>query len=469
MTEFIFNYFTTSLSMAFIILICWGCGQLLDFSPKIRYWAWIIVVIGLLVPLRPVFGNGLINADFGDDTNYEMLTRAGTLIEGTNLSEGTVPVQNAMNLPIVEILAAVWLVVAIVIFSVHMYKYTKFTRLVWRWGEDVQDSDILALFQKNMDEKGIAGIELKKCNFVTTSMLVGFFRPVVLLPDKYFDLDELDLIFRHELIHYKRWDLFVKLLSVVAVSLHWFNPAVYLMSGQMQTDCETSCDELVLQEVGEQNKQFYAEIIIDMTGKKALSTVFSTCFYSSRRNIERRLDAIMEAGAGRKLMLPSLAVFVALVIFSGSVFAFYEPTGFVDFPVDLEDFQNLENVNISPTEARDIALHTVGGGIFSSFYHDSHLNIYRIEILQDSSRYFLAVDVMDGTTVIYNSETLTTQTLNSAQAAEIALNAVGGGSITASSMELIDDIPTFLFTIATPTTITNLSINQTTGIITILD
>jgi len=155
-------------------------------------------------------------------------------------------------------------------------------------------------------------------------MIVGLFRPMILLPEKDFDADELDLIFRHELIHYKRGDLFVKLLSIIAVSLNWFNPAVYVMNKAMQADCEASCDEAVIVDVGKENRQFYAETIMEMIGHRGnSSTAFSTCFYGSKSGIKSRMESIMNAPWGTKrVTFSALFVLVAAVILSGSIVVF---------------------------------------------------------------------------------------------------------------------------------------------------
>jgi len=174
--------------------------------------------------------------------------------------------------------------------------------------------------------KGISSknIGLKKCSFISTSMIIGFLCPVILLPEKNFDADELELIFRHELIHYKRGDLFVKLLSIIATSIHWFNPAVYLMNAAMQADCEASCDEAVLSDIGENNNQYYAELIMDMIGRKSNNrTALSTCFYGGKRGIQTRMNAIMSATGGiKKVSFSVLLTLVVLMALSVSVFAF---------------------------------------------------------------------------------------------------------------------------------------------------
>jgi beta-lactamase regulating signal transducer with metallopeptidase domain len=78
-------------------------------------------------------------------------------------------------------------------------------------------------------------------------MLIGFFRPALLLPSAEITSDGLVLILRHELIHLKRHDLWYKALVLLATVIHWFNPVVYIMAKAIAAQCEISCDEQVLQ------------------------------------------------------------------------------------------------------------------------------------------------------------------------------------------------------------------------------
>ena len=52
-------------------------------------------------------------------------------------------------------------------------------------------------------------------------MAVGLFRTTVYLPHRRYTAQELEMIFRHELIHWRRKDLWYKLLLLAARSIHW--------------------------------------------------------------------------------------------------------------------------------------------------------------------------------------------------------------------------------------------------------
>jgi len=465
MIQFMLSFLTTSLIMSLIILGAFSASFLFPnkFLPKLRYAIWAIIVVGLVVPMRPIIGDGLVTVEIlPADVTLDYVQFVGGLQPPTGFvpsspistPAGYLNVAQITPIPVLYAFAVIWIVVVMGILAYHIQRYFQFIRIVKRWGVTIEDEAILSAFRTVQVQKGLENdrITLKKCNFISTSMLLGFFNPVILLPNKNFETDELELIFHHELIHYKRRDLYLKLLAVVATSLHWFNPMVYLMSNAMQADCEASCDEIVLSDVGRHNRQFYAELIMEMTGAKSpKGTLLSTCFYGSERGIKLRMEAIMnESGNVKKLTFSALlAVFFALTIFSGSVFAFsstHNPDNF-GLPESELYRPSSEDHLLSAVQARDIALETIGGGTFLGLFYDNHLDIYRIEILYGNTRYYLAIDAITGNAMVYRMEEILENIINWAQAVEIALSHTGGGAISSGSMEIIGTQTVFMFNI----------------------
>jgi hypothetical protein len=99
------------------------------------------------------------------------------------------------------------------IFAYHMQRYARFLKTVRRWGKSVKDEKVLSVLRSEQVKMGLESktFAVKICDFISSSMLTGFFRPMILLPQKDFETDEQEFIFRHELIHYKRRDLPAKL------------------------------------------------------------------------------------------------------------------------------------------------------------------------------------------------------------------------------------------------------------------
>jgi hypothetical protein len=79
--------------------------------------------------------------------------------------------------------------------------------------------------------------------------LVGFWRPVILLPPGVVDGmsdGELRLILLHELAHVRRRDVLVNWLGTLVAVVHWPNPAAWWVMARMRFERELACDEFVL-------------------------------------------------------------------------------------------------------------------------------------------------------------------------------------------------------------------------------
>ena len=289
---------------------------------------WITILIGLLVPFRPFIGNGLIllAAPIGE-INAPLTSEA---LSWTHIG------------------LMIWGGVAISIITYHIIQYNRFRRSVKRWGE-VEDSDkIRNILQLTQDKMGLQNkkIRLITCNFITSSMLTGFFRPVILLPERTFESEELKLIFKHELVHYKRRDLFFKFLSLISISIHWFNPLVYLMNIAMQAEGEASCDEEVLHNSGFEKRHFYAEMMIGMIGTGKSKTFLSTNFYNGEKGTKKRLKFIMDiTNKFPKFSYAPLVIILALTILSGSIFAYSEGSAEQEKELEIVQYEEVEDIN----------------------------------------------------------------------------------------------------------------------------
>jgi len=69
------------------------------------------------------------------------------------------------------------------------------------------------------------------------------------------DATERRYILLHEQIHIRRKDYIIKILAFLILSIHWFNPLVWIAFRLMSKDMELSCDERVLKEMDENIKK----------------------------------------------------------------------------------------------------------------------------------------------------------------------------------------------------------------------
>ena len=122
--------------------------------------------------------------------------------------------------------------------------YFAFRQSTRRWYRMVSNPLVLETFEKLKLEMGIIKpFRLRICKKILSPMIIGLFRPTLLLPHEGYQKIDLEVIIRHELVHFKRNDLWFKLLLVCANAVHWFNPVIYLMVREANRDIEISCDE----------------------------------------------------------------------------------------------------------------------------------------------------------------------------------------------------------------------------------
>ena len=93
-----------------------------------------------------------------------------------------------------------------------------------------------------------ANVALKQHSGAVSPMVVGLYRPVVLLPD---DADTWSherrrLVLLHELAHVQRHDVLTQTMATLACAVYWFNPLAWWAAIQMKRLREIACDDAVV-------------------------------------------------------------------------------------------------------------------------------------------------------------------------------------------------------------------------------
>lgn len=106
-------------------------------------------------------------------------------------------------------------------------------------------------------------ISVLRSRLVITPVLVGWLRPVILLPLAVaceFPVTQVELILAHELAHLKRWDPVANLFQVVLETLHFYHPVVHWISRDVRNEREICCDRLALSITGGSRQEFAATL-----------------------------------------------------------------------------------------------------------------------------------------------------------------------------------------------------------------
>ena len=193
--------------------------------------------------------------------------------------------------------------------------------------EDLEAWEVLRLWHRLHREAGYLKrrYRLVVSPAVRTPVSIGLFSWSirVVLPRLDYSPEDLELIFRHELVHIGRRDCSAKFFFTFCTALCWFNPLMWLAMGRSADDMERSCDETVLLDADDRRRRRYASLLLETAGDER---GYTTCLSASAAALRYRLKSVVHPG--RRLggsLLAGLLLF-ALMMTSGYV-ALTDPAG----------------------------------------------------------------------------------------------------------------------------------------------
>lgn len=213
---------------------------------------------------------------------------------------------------VLQVLATLWFCGFTVSFAYSVYShYSVRKKLLENIYEPV--AEVQELWRDCMQsfKTDYAGYHLAICPKLKTPLTIGIWRSAtyVLLPEKEYTKEELEMIFQHELAHIIRGDPSTKMDMAFFTALNWFNPFMYKAIKKASEDLELSCDEIVIRNYTDEQKQKYARLILTNTSE---TKGFTTCLSASADSLRYRLKEIVHPQKKRIGILLVVSVFLIM-------------------------------------------------------------------------------------------------------------------------------------------------------------
>ena len=266
-------------------------------SPKIRYYSWLIVLLGFLIPVRFSFGYALFHVSNASEAPAVTVGAGTTVIKAAEagLSWNT----------IMAILFVIWLLGASAFAAVSFVRFFRWKRTILRLSKPSPYYD--AFVSSFAEEMEIDQVEIRISDAVSSPMMIGLFKPTILLPIRHYEYDELRLIIKHELTHYLHRDLWFKLILILCRAVHWFNPFMVLFARSIEQECEYYCDMSVMENEPEKMRKVYCNSIVNTLADQVrrngreMRPVLATSFYSPKSGLKHRFSMVLR-GKTRKVI-----------------------------------------------------------------------------------------------------------------------------------------------------------------------
>lgn len=254
MNRIFLTVFKMSISAAWVVLAVILLRIFLKKAPKwVNALLWGIVAVRLICPFAPQSEISLIPSV--ETISPEIITDSTTNIDtgvyfpnGTlvpSIGDGIAPEPTDNTKPIqswASVLSVVWISGAVIMIS---YSAISVIRLKNKLSDAIQIED-------NLFESAR----------IASPFVFGLINPKIYLPHG-IKKEDIESVVAHEKAHIKRLDHFWKPLGFLLLSLHWFNPFIWLAYILLCRDIEAACDEKVVKKLDVQAKADYSQALLN--------------------------------------------------------------------------------------------------------------------------------------------------------------------------------------------------------------
>ena len=253
MSELFLKIVNMSISASWVVIAVLTLRFCLKKAPK-----WVNVLLWGIVAARMVF-------PFSIESVLSLIPSAETIsptvmMEQTPSVQTGVPALNHVINPVISssftpapgasanplqiwipILTGIWLfgIAALFLYSAVSY---------WRLHRKVCEAVIL---------RG----NIYQSEKVCSPFVLGIINPKIHLP-YHMDSREMDHVIAHEQTHIRRKDHWWKPLGFLLLTIHWFNPLMWLSYILLCRDIELACDEKVIREMGNEQRADYTQALV---------------------------------------------------------------------------------------------------------------------------------------------------------------------------------------------------------------
>ena len=325
---------STSLVIILVLLLSRFFNNV--FIAKWKVWVWLILAVRLILPINFELVQPIVQIS-APDMNAAMIktgdvqimtsdeipiTDSYDTVQASSKKENDyVPVkqENVKRFNLNHSITIVWFIGFILLLCKQLLTYICFRIQLKRWAT-VVNSSILSIANEEGHRLGIKNrVYVYQSKYVTVPMMTGLIKPILIFPDCNYTLEEYHFICRHECIHYRNKDIWIKMIGMLAAAMHWFNPMVHWLNHALAQDLELACDADVVKNHNFEYRKSYNKTILNAIDKRFTAKPLTTAF-SSKKHIKQRFVNNLDMCDKRKGKL-SLCLFVIFAMTIGSLVA----------------------------------------------------------------------------------------------------------------------------------------------------
>ena len=282
MSDLFLKIVNMSISASWLVVAVLILRLVLKKAPKwVNVLLWGIVAVRLicpfsfesalsLIPSAETFPEKIISGpSFDVQTGITPIDNRINDYLGDRYFEGvTVPTNNGNN--VMTILTIVWIIGILLLVAYTVISY-------WRLNRKV---DTAVRYKDNIFQS----------ENVSSPFVLGIINPRIYLP---FSMNEQDMehVVAHEQAHIRRKDHWWKPLGFLLLTIHWFNPLMWLAYVLLCRDIELACDEKVIKGLSNEQRADYTQALVACSVNRRMIAACPLAF--GEVGVKERVKSVM--------------------------------------------------------------------------------------------------------------------------------------------------------------------------------
>ena len=283
MNELFLKIINMSISASWLILAVLILRLVLKKAPKwVNVLLWGIVAVRLICPLSFESTLSLIPSAETIPLDIEMAAKP-TIDSGVPAINSVVnPVLSSFAPPQHVLTSAnplqIWIPLLNIIWLIGVGSLLLYTAVsYWRLCRKV---DTAVRYKDNIFQS----------ENVSSPFVLGLIKPRIYLPFK-LDGQNLEHVVAHEKAHIHRKDHWWKPLGFLLLTIHWFNPLMWLAYVLLCRDIELACDEKVIKELGNEQRADYTQALVACSVNRRMIAACPLAF--GEVGVKERVKSVM--------------------------------------------------------------------------------------------------------------------------------------------------------------------------------
>lgn len=172
---------------------------------------------------------------------------------------------------------------------------------------------------------GIGDVEYRISPLIGSPYTIGFLKPFIVAPESLEDSRLSEMILRHEYSHLCCHDSAVKLLCLLAICLHFYNPLTLLTLLLYTSFSENIADQAATEGFTTEERKAYAVALVNLSARnRQVPVVWKNNLLGVKHTMKRRVEFIMMKNR-KASKIGTAAAILASVFLSGTTVFGYAP------------------------------------------------------------------------------------------------------------------------------------------------